>query len=256
MIANKQDLLLFRLKEVGVSLAKSKKALALIGLGSVGIELDRLDEFSDLDFFVIVETGFKNDFINDLAWLRSVQPIAYAFRNTQEGYKLLFQDGVFCEFAVFEEPELSNIPFSPGRIIWKRANISDDISLPQQSNPPGEERSMEWLVNEALTNLYVGLNRYQRGEKLSAMRFIQVYALDRMLELSDTVEAEISAFRDVFSAERRVEQRYPQLARSLPEFTQGYERSRESAKAILAFLESHFEVDGTMKQAILDLCKS
>ena len=253
MIVNKRDRLLSRLNVIGVSLEQSDKALALIGLGSVGMELDRLDEYSDLDFFVIVETGFKNEFINDLGWLSSVEPIAYTFRNTQDGYKLLFQDGVFCEFAVFEEPEFLNIPFSPGRIIWKRTNIPDEIRIPHHSNPHGESRSAEWLMGEALTNLYVGLNRHHRGEKLSAMRFIQVYAVDRVLELTDQIEAEAAASRDIFSPERRVEQRHPQLARYLPEFVLGYERSRESAKAILTFLENHFEVDSTMKQAIRDL---
>jgi lincosamide nucleotidyltransferase len=51
--------LLKRLNEIGHSLEKSGHALALIGLGSVGLELDRLDSYSDLDFFVIVENGHK-----------------------------------------------------------------------------------------------------------------------------------------------------------------------------------------------------
>ena len=256
MTGNKRDLLLARLNAIGVSLAQSDRALALIGLGSVGMEEDRLDEYSDLDFFVIVETGFKNEFINDLGWLSSIEPIAYAFRNTQDGYKLLFQDRVFCEFAVFEEPELLNIPFSPGRIIWKRTNIADEIRMPHPSNPPAESLSVEWLMGEALTNLYIGLNRHHRGEKLSAMRFIQVYAVDRVLELTEQTEAGAAATRDIFSLERRVEQRHPQFAEYLPGFVLGYEGNRESAKAILTFLESRFAVDNMMKQAILDLCNS
>ena len=67
-----QDLLLSRLNDIGASLARSKKAVALIGLGSVGIEVDRLDEFSDLDFFAIVEPGYKAEFIEDLDWLGSI----------------------------------------------------------------------------------------------------------------------------------------------------------------------------------------
>jgi hypothetical protein len=47
--------LLYRLDEIGKSLEKSGHALALIGLGSVGLELERLDQYSDLDFFVIVQ---------------------------------------------------------------------------------------------------------------------------------------------------------------------------------------------------------
>jgi hypothetical protein len=53
--------------------------------------------------------------------------------------------------------------------------------------------------------------------------------------------------------ERRFEARFPGIAAALPDFIQGYERSRESARAILNFLEQHFEINAAMKQAILDL---
>src|SRR5512139_486367 len=104
--------LLTRLDEIGQSLAQSGHALALIGLGSVGEELHRLDEYSDLDFFAIVETGYKRRYIDNLDWLSDIAPIAYHFLNSPDGYKLLFADGFFCEFAVFEPQELQHIPFS------------------------------------------------------------------------------------------------------------------------------------------------
>jgi hypothetical protein len=65
-----------------------------------------------MDFFVIVENGFKWGFINNLRWLNSITPLAFQFRNTVAGHKVLFEDGVFCEFAVFTLPELKNIPFA------------------------------------------------------------------------------------------------------------------------------------------------
>jgi hypothetical protein len=39
-----------------------------------------------------------------------------------------------------------------------------------------------------------------------------------------------------------------------PRRSQGYERSLESAQAILKFVESRFEINFLLKQAILDLC--
>jgi hypothetical protein len=71
--------LLKRLDEIGASLDQSSHALALIGLGSVGLELDRLDAYSDLDFSVIVEPGCKRAYLDDLHWLSSLCPIAYCF---------------------------------------------------------------------------------------------------------------------------------------------------------------------------------
>lgn len=251
----KPNQLLSRLNEIGASLAQSGHALALIGLGSVGQELARLDAYSDLDFFAIVESGHKNKFLDDLAWLNRLCPIAYAFRNTADGYKLLYQDGIFCEFAVFEEPELRGIPFAAGRIVWKRADVLEAIAAPASPVAP-YVHSMEWALGEALTNVYVGLGRYHRGEKLSAMRFIQSYAVDRVLELSEKLETATAAPRDVFAPERRCEQRHPLLARELANFAQGYDRSIESARAILAYLDHHFEINPAIKQAIVELCAS
>ncbi len=47
-------MLLQRLDSIGQCLRASNKALALLGLGSVGIETERLDQYSDVDFFAIV----------------------------------------------------------------------------------------------------------------------------------------------------------------------------------------------------------
>ncbi len=43
MISTRPQQLLQRLDDIGASLAATHKALALIGLGSVGVELARLD---------------------------------------------------------------------------------------------------------------------------------------------------------------------------------------------------------------------
>jgi hypothetical protein len=247
--------LLTRLDEIGASLERSGKALALIGLGSVGLEMERLDDYSDLDFFAIVEPGYKGAFIDNLDWLSSICPLAYCFRNTPDGYKLLFQDGIFCEFAVFEPGELPSIPFAPGRIVWKRAGVEESIAIPVKAPPAARQSDPEWLLGEALTNLYVGLCRYQRGEKLSAQRFIQQYAVDRLLELAEHTGERPVTPGDPFTPERRFEQRFPGLAEELPHFVQGYERSRESARAILAYLEEHFPVNPAMRDAILELCR-
>lgn len=246
--------LLKRLDEIGQSLERSGHALALIGLGSVGLELERLDAYSDLDFFAIVEAGYKRAYLDNLDWLGNLCPIAYCFANTVDGYKLLFADGIFCEFAVFEPDELQGIPFAPGRIVWKQPQVSPSLGQPVKVAESRPKPDPDWLLGEALTNLYVGLGREKRGEKLSAARFIQSYAVDRILDLADQVETAQPGRRDPFTNERRFEQRYPGLASQAAAWMQGYERNRESALAILAFLEQHFEVNGAIAASIRELC--
>jgi hypothetical protein len=206
----------------------------------VGLEQERLDEFSDLDFFVIVEDGHQADFLHNIEWLTQVAPVAYFFQNTEDGYKLLYTDGVFCEFAVFEASQLSSIPFAAGRVVWKKPGVQDSLATPRQT-PTKKQPETAWLLGEALTNLYIGLKRFARGEKLSAARFVQQYALDKVLLLASSFET-AQTTPDLFSFERRFEQRFPQTATLLAAMNQGYQNTPASALAILEFLEQHFAV--------------
>jgi hypothetical protein len=247
------DHLLARLDEIGESLRRSGHALALIGLGSVGLERDRLDRYSDLDFFAIVEPGHKARYIDTLDWLEAAHPLAWHFRNTVDGHKALMRDGVFCEFAVFEPQELDAIPFAPGRVVWRRPDVADSIALPRRPAPDPRLPDETWIVGEALGCLYVGLQRWHRGERLSAARLIQGHALDRLIEL-DTVRAADtapSASIDAFSRERRLEQRRPDLAAELPSLVPGYALTPRAALAMLDALERRgASLNPSMKERI------
>lgn len=233
-------LLLKRLDTIGQALARRGDALALIGLGSVGRDTERLDAWSDLDFFVVVEPGRKRLYLDDLGWLAAAQPIAWHFRNTIDGHKVLMTDDVFCEFAVFEPDELAAIPFAPGRIVWKREGVDDSIATPRRPLPPTQLPDEEWIVGEALGCLIVGLQRWRRGERLAALRMVQSHALDRLIEL-DALRAqqrgETPAGADPFDRERRVESRRPALAAELARLAPGYEATPAAALALLEALQ-------------------
>lgn len=244
------ETLLDRLAAIGHSLAATQPAQALIGLGSVGRELDRLDDYSDLDFFVVVDAGHKNPFLADLSWLEAAAPVTYRFRNTSDGYKFLFADGIYGEMAVFTPDELAAAAFTAGRVVWRREDVSETIGDPRREPPRLETPGVDWLLGEALTNLYVGLGRFRRGEKLSAFRFIQQYAVDRVVDLAPLMTPALTRAADPFDSPRRFEQRHPVLAGALPALMQGYDHSAESAAAILALLDAHFRLDPAMKAAI------
>jgi len=193
-----------RLDRIGQALRDSGRALALIGLGSVGLERGRADAWSDLDFFAIVEPGSKARYIDRLDWLAAAHPLAWHFRNTADGYKALMADGVFCEFAVFEPQELPYVPFAPGRVVWKRDGVDDAIAIPRLAAPPPRTTDETWIVGDALGCLFVGLQRWHRGERLSAARLVQGHALDRLIEL-DALRSH-PAPGDPYSAERVMHQ--------------------------------------------------
>jgi hypothetical protein len=240
-----------RLASLARELSTNADALALLALGSVGMETDRLDNWSDLDFFVLVRDGAKQRFIGNLDWLAAAQPLAWHFQNTVDGHKALMTDGVFCEFAVFEVHELSRIPYAPGRFVWRRSEIEESLASPTLPLPA--QRESTWLVGEALSNLIIGLQRLARGEKLAAMRMIQVYSLDRVLEyleLQQAVSNEPLATRDVFNIDRRVELRSPQATRALPQWAGGYEHTVSAALALLAALDEHNVVPARVGERI------
>ena len=247
----KKDLLIQRLDQIAASLAATGQGLALLGLGSAGSEVERMDDYSDLDFFAIVRDGQKQAFLQNLDWLANIEPIAYAFMNTVDGFKVLYADEIFLEFAVFETAELQGIPFASEKIIWQ--DDAFDVTILQPTIKEAQAIDVAWALGEALTNLYVGMGRYQRGEKMSAFRFVQGYALDRVLDLATLLEEEQPAFKDQFSHDRRFEQRFPQTAVSLPQLAQGYDKTPQSARAIIKFLDAHFDINQVIKKATLQL---
>jgi hypothetical protein len=229
-----------RLASLGRELARRDDALALLALGSVGCDSERLDAWSDLDFFVLVRDGAKQRYLDRLDWLAAAHALSWHFQNTADGHKALMADGMFCEFAVFEIHELRRIPYAPGRFVWRRDEVDEGLARPALPLPAS--RSAQWLVGEALSNLIVGLQRLARGEKLAAMRMVQVHALDRVLEFLEVqppAPRPAPASRDPFSIDRRIEARQPQTAASLPAWAGGYASTGPAALALLAVLETH-----------------
>ncbi|NTX99768.1 hypothetical protein [Deinococcus sp. JMULE3] len=232
--------LLARLDVIASGLEASGRALALLALGSVGAELDRADQFSDLDFFVVARPGQVGALLDDLAWLGG--DVVYVFRNTPDGFKVLFRDGVYGEFAVFDEAALRGAEFVNARVVWRSPDAPADLPLhlrPQEAQTaPLSGAQRDHLLGEALTNLLVGVRRFRRGERLSAWQFTQVYALGNALALAaDTIPA-APGWADAYGLERRFEVRFPALAARLAACLPGLDGTPGAALAILDLLKS------------------
>lgn len=227
------------MERIGESVATHEGALMLLALGSIGLETERLDDYSDLDFFLIVEDGQKARFIDQLDWL-AVEPIAYQFQNTKDGHKVMYADGIYAEFAVFEVHELTSIAYTPGRIIWRRDEALEPFATPDVVTEPVD---VTYSYEEALTNLYVGLLREHRGERLAGFELIQVAAVHHVLKAAGEPG-------DPFNPMRRAETRYPDLVALLEQGVLGYGRSIESAAVLFRYIESKHPVNGMLKREI------
>lgn len=224
--------LLDRLDAIAASLAQQDGALALLGLGSVGLDIARADRFSDLDFFAIAEPKSAIALREDLNWLSSVKPLSFAHRNTPDGWKVLFEDGIFAEFAVFSPKQLPQIPFQAGRLVWAHLGFEVNLVAPMRYAEPMDRA---WGISEALTCILVGLGRFHRGEVLAAQRLIQGSALDLVLAM---LHAQLAAEQggDPFNPSRRVERIWPDRREWLKQACDGYGHSLEAAQIILTEL--------------------
>lgn len=221
-----------RLEAIADRLRAEPDALALLALGSVGRDRHRLDEHSDLDFFVIASD--PDPLLSDLGWLGDVQ---WSHRDTPDGCKALV-DGLFHEFAVFTPDRFPGVLFEPGVYVWVREGF--DTSRMRPTVPPA--RDPAWLRREILSNLYVGLHRWLRGERLAAMHMVQGQALDNLLRLYGA--------DDPFTPARRAES----SGLPLEVLAGGYEATPAAAGAVLATLQT----DDPMAQevrALLQACE-
>ncbi len=225
----------------------SPHTIALIGAGSAGAEIARMDQYSDIDFFLIVEDGFSSGFINDNSWFGRDLPIVFAFRDTDHGNKVLLENGVFLEFAIFTEAELAQNGIPGLRTIWSQSGFS----LPDLSEKQPAVREVSYYVDQALSNLLVGALRLCRGERLAALAMIERYALTNLLA-AYSVKNNLT-IQDPFNIERRAEQA---LGVDFAALVQGYERLEQSLAKILAFAEENFEVNASIVQSIRDLLNS
>jgi lincosamide nucleotidyltransferase len=240
-----------RLQETLVVLEKAAReapnAIALVGAGSAGSEISRMDQFSDIDFFLIVEEGFSSRYINDNSWFEKHLPIVFSFRDTEHGNKALLENGVFIEFAIFTNAELTKNGIPGLRTIWSRS----EFNLPDFSHKISPLREISYYVDQALSNLLVGALRLRRGERLAALSMIEHHALKNLL-VAYRLKNEI-VMQDPFNIERRAEQ---SLRIDLPQLVQGYERLEISLEKILSFSESNFEVNFSIAQGIRNLMQS
>jgi lincosamide nucleotidyltransferase B/F len=237
-----------RLNALGKHLYSHEGSIALLALGSCA-ETSRMDEYSDLDFFVIVKEGYKKEFLIDLDWLEAISPLAYYFRNTIDGYKVMWKDGVYAEFAIFELDEMPSIAFSPGRFIFKKKGV-ELSNLPTRKIQELRQDELSYALNEILTNLYVGLGRYRRGEILSAHRLICVHAVDRYLSILPLLDDPTDALIDPFALDRRVEFRHPAMKDKLSSFVKDYDHVLDGAKALYDELQKITEINETLRLEI------
>lgn len=211
--------------------------LGLVAVGSMAAQDIRPDAWSDHDFFVVTQPGAQEGYRTQLTWLPHHEAIAWHFRETQHGVKVVYRDGHLLEFAVFDTTELPLAQVNRYRVLLDKGDISAQLAAVQRQTSAGTDAAPDVLhAGQFLTNLLVGIGRYQRGEMLSAHQFIKCNALHHLLTLLHRQRPSAqAALADNLAPTRRFEWVHPGLGAELRALL--LEASPQAAAGLLALFE-------------------
>lgn len=211
---------------------RDARVLAVLGLGSLA-RLERMDAWSDLDFFLVVEEGTKEAFLQDPSWL-DVPPHGFIFKNSKDGFKAMTRGDVFLECAVFSLKELHEIPYDRPKLYYVKEGI-DPASIPMKVHPV-DVVDKTYAIHEAITNLYIGLLRLHRGERYAARMMIQEVAFQNYLRAS-LPNFPLTLDQDPYRMERRFERAFPDKTKTLHDVLKGYDELETAAKHLFILLQ-------------------
>ena len=211
--------------------------LGLVLVGS-GADIGRVDEWSDHDFFLIVEVGFGESMRSDLSWLPNHEDVVIAARETAHGLKVVYQNGHVLEFAVFEDPELELAAVNYWAVPVDKTDITSRVqALESKTKGSPFDEDKEWGLFLALILIAVG--RARRGEILIAGQAIRSYYLKHVLGFVRDRRQPVpgtEGLEDNLDRFRRFEKQYPVEAAQIESILQlpVEESAREQLNFVLS----------------------
>jgi len=193
--------------------------VGLVALGSMAQRDYGPDEYSDHDFFVVAQPGAAEALRTDVSWLPQPERVTFAFRETEHGVKVVYDDAHLLEFAMFEPEDLRLARVNRYRVLLDRGDVTgrmeqvaEDTAQALEDDSPSDEN----LVGQLLTNLLVGVGRWRRGERLSGRVMVQTNAVRQLLVLlSRHVPSARAILLDSLEPTRRFERVHPLLGAEL-----------------------------------------
>lgn len=161
---------------------KTPSVIGLVLVGSVA-DTSRIDEWSDHDFFVITEIGAQEGLRLDLSWLPAYEEIAFSFRETEHGLKVVYRSGAVLEFAIFDVEELRACSVNHNKLAFGTSEVAEALETASKRTAvqiPGDS-----LIDfrHFLALILIGAGRAQRGEILAAGQGIRSYALGLLMKV-------------------------------------------------------------------------
>jgi hypothetical protein len=197
------------------NLERDSRVIGLMSAGSMACLSHQPDEWSDHDFWVVVEPGAPQWFHGHREWLPDHDEIVLLFRETHGGLKAVYRSGHLLEFAVSDRQGLQQAKVNDYRLLIDRAGLAADLARLQGATASEFDdlaRDDLSLLGAFITNLLVGVGRCRRGERLSGRQLITVSSLYSLLRLIPKhILPELPEALDNLDPLRRVEMAYPEI---------------------------------------------
>ncbi len=200
------------------TLERDSRVSGLMAAGSMACLSRQPDEWSDHDFWVIVEPDAQVWFHTHYEWLPDSEQIVLWFREPHGGFKAVYRSGHLLEFAVSDRQGLLQARVNDYRMLIDRAGLAADAAQLQRATASEADSAADdlCLLGQFLTNLLVGVGRYRRGERLSARQLITVSSLYALLQLIPRhLPPEKPGVLDNLDPFRRVELAYPEIGAAI-----------------------------------------
>lgn len=197
------------------NLERDARVVALMAAGSMAGVSHQPDEWSDHDFWLVVEPGAPEWFYKHTEWMPDSDQIVLYFQESHGGLKAIYRSGHLLEFAVSDREGLMNFRVNDYRLLIDRGGLSADLERMRHTTTVEFQRVIEddvSLMGQFITNLLVGVWRCRRGEYLSGRQLITVSSLYALLRLiAKYLPAPESAALDNLDPLRRFEAAYPAI---------------------------------------------
>jgi hypothetical protein len=218
------------------SVSGDPDVLGLVLAGS-GAEPERIDEWSDHDFFLVVREKAE-PWRQSLDWLPDHERIVLAPRETEHGLKVIYDDGHVLEFAVATLDEMQNWAANMAAVVFDRGGVQELVTgMLERTVPATEQDAAD--IQLFLSHLLI---RARRGELLAAGVAIRGHAVRHLLPVwRHRVTPQTGATSDSLDPNRRFEAAYPDAAAELADALA--QRPEFAARALLDLAERTLAAD-------------
>ncbi|WP_194410042.1 hypothetical protein [Microbacterium cremeum] len=198
---------------LATSVGEREGLIGLVLLGSASDEArGRRDEWSDHDFFTLIETGRGAEIRPDLSWLPDYDRLVLTAREGDIGFVALYDDAHIFEFALADAEEVDGARAGDAAVVVDDKSGTTARLLARARARASEEDRFDPAndVRLVLVKLLIGVGRVRRGEALNGNAFIRQWAVQLLVRaIRGRFAAASTALRDTNDPMRRFELDFP-----------------------------------------------